>query len=160
MTAETPIFTFPLWPEGTPCPEEYLTILHRTRKEHPAARPREIAYRTAREISDEDIRSYSPLVLRLEELLTPESQQPDSVAPPDPVSSPPHYTSGPCCEHCGQPIECIVITEQMGFRLGNVVKYLWRMGKKGPPLEDLRKARWYLDREISSHSPDRKAPLE
>lgn len=80
MPNETPTSTFPLWPEGTPCPEEYLTILHRIRKEHPAARPREIAYRAAREISDEDIRSYSPLVLRFEELLTPESAQPDSVA--------------------------------------------------------------------------------
>ena len=68
----------------------------------------------------------------------------------DPVNHPSHYTDGPCCEHCGKPIECIVIVERMGFSLGNVVKYLWRMGKKGPPLVDLRKARWYLDREIAN----------
>lgn len=57
----------------------------------------------------------------------------------DPVNHPPHYNEGPCCEHCGKPIECIVVVEIMGFNLGNVVKYLWRMGKKGPPLEDLKK---------------------
>ena len=38
---------------------------------------------------------------------------------------------------------------QLGFHLGNVVKYLSRAGKKGNALEDLRKARWYLDREIA-----------
>lgn len=36
----------------------------------------------------------------------------------------------------------------LGFHLGNVVKYLARAGKKGPYLEDLRKARFYLDRKI------------
>ena len=37
----------------------------------------------------------------------------------------------------------------LGFALGNCVKYLSRAGKKGDRLEDLRKARWYLDREIA-----------
>jgi hypothetical protein len=37
----------------------------------------------------------------------------------------------------------------MSFCVGNAVKYLWRAGLKGPTLEDLRKARWYIDREIS-----------
>ena len=37
----------------------------------------------------------------------------------------------------------------LGFHIGNAVKYLARAGKKGDALEDLRKARWYLDREIS-----------
>jgi hypothetical protein len=38
----------------------------------------------------------------------------------------------------------------MGFNLGNVVKYLWRAGLKdrAPPLEDLRKAAFYLNDEI------------
>lgn len=66
----------------------------------------------------------------------------------DPVSHPPHYTSGPPCKHCGEPIECIDITTHENFNRGNAFKYLWRAGKKGPAIEDLRKARQYLDFEI------------
>ena len=63
--------------------------------------------------------------------------------------NPSHYTSGPECPHCREPIECITITEGRGFLEGNVIKYLWRwQGKNG--LEDLRKARWYLDRLIQT----------
>lgn len=40
----------------------------------------------------------------------------------------------------------------LGFSLGNAVKYIARAGKKGAALEDLQKARWYLDREIARHS--------
>lgn len=36
----------------------------------------------------------------------------------------------------------------LGFHLGNVVKYISRAGKKGDIEEDLKKARWYLDRKI------------
>jgi hypothetical protein len=36
----------------------------------------------------------------------------------------------------------------LGFNLGNVVKYISRAGKKGNKLEDLKKAQWYLEREI------------
>jgi len=60
----------------------------------------------------------------------------------DVVNHPSHYTSHP------SGIECIVITEHMSFNIGDAVKYVWRCGKKGPPIEDLKKARWYLDREI------------
>lgn len=61
----------------------------------------------------------------------------------DLVNRPPHYTAHP------SGIECIVITEHMGFCLGNVVKYIWRADLKGRALEDLYKARYYLDREIA-----------
>lgn len=61
---------------------------------------------------------------------------------PDPVNHPPHYTRHP------SGVECIQITEHMNFNLGNAVKYIWRAGEKGKPLEDLRKARWYVEREI------------
>lgn len=37
----------------------------------------------------------------------------------------------------------------LGFCLGNAVKYVSRAGKKGDLVEDLKKARWYLDREIA-----------
>jgi hypothetical protein len=61
----------------------------------------------------------------------------------DPVNHPQHYTAHP------SGIECIQITEHMNFNLGNAVKYIWRAGEKGDRMEDLRKARWYLDREIA-----------
>jgi hypothetical protein len=50
------------------------------------------------------------------------------------------------------PYEAIKVIEAwaLGFNLGNTVKYISRAGKKDPAkvLEDLQKARWYLDREI------------
>lgn len=67
----------------------------------------------------------------------------------DPITKPAHYNSGPSCVNCGETIECIVVTEPMSFCKGNVVKYLWRADHKGSSLEDLRKARWYLEREIN-----------
>lgn len=62
---------------------------------------------------------------------------------PDLVNNPPHYKSGG--------IECIDVLEALNlpFHLANVIKYLWRHRSKGHPLEDLRKARWYLDRYIT-----------
>lgn len=61
----------------------------------------------------------------------------------DLVNHPPHYTDHP------SGIECIQITEHMNFCLGNVIKYVWRAGRKGDPVQDLEKARFYLDREIA-----------
>ena len=48
------------------------------------------------------------------------------------------------------PYEAIKVIESwgLGFCLGNTLKYIARAGHKGDRLEDLRKARWYLDREI------------
>lgn len=59
----------------------------------------------------------------------------------DSVNHPKHYKSHP------SGVECIQITEHMNFNLGNVVKYLWRTDHKNG-LEDLKKAQWYLNREI------------
>lgn len=64
-------------------------------------------------------------------------------APVDPVNHPPHYTAHP------SGVECITITEHMNFCLGNAMKYIWRADEKGRGIEDLEKARWYLDREIA-----------
>ncbi len=65
-------------------------------------------------------------------------------APPaDMVNRPPHYTSHP------SGVECITITKHMNFCRGNAVKYIWRADEKGDVLENLRKARWYLDCEIA-----------
>ena len=64
----------------------------------------------------------------------------------DPISHPPHYTEHP------SGVECITVTEHMNFCVGNAVKYLWRAGLKGDAIEDLKKARWYIDREIARRS--------
>jgi hypothetical protein len=60
----------------------------------------------------------------------------------DNVNHPKHYTSHP------SGVECITIAEHMNFNRGNALKYLWRAGEKGDVLEDLRKARWYIEREM------------
>ena len=65
------------------------------------------------------------------------------VAPVDNVNHPKHYTQHP------SGVECIQITEHMGFCLGNAVKYIWRADLKGGGIEDLQKAKWYLEREIA-----------
>ncbi len=44
----------------------------------------------------------------------------------------------------------IIEAFKLGFCLGNVVKYVLRADGKGVPIEDLKKARWYLDREITN----------
>lgn len=61
---------------------------------------------------------------------------------PDPVNNPVHYTTGG--------IETIDFIEakKLNYNLGNVVKYITRADHKGNKLEDLRKAQWYLSREI------------
>jgi hypothetical protein len=61
----------------------------------------------------------------------------------DPVNSPKHYCSHP------SGVECIQITEHMSFCLGNAVKYIWRADEKNDAVEDLRKAKWYIEREIA-----------
>ena len=60
----------------------------------------------------------------------------------DNVEHPKHYTAHP------SGVECITITEHMGFNLGNALKYIWRADLKNDAIEDLRKAEWYIRREI------------
>jgi hypothetical protein len=64
----------------------------------------------------------------------------------DAVNNPPHYGGA------GNPYEAINVVEawSLNFNLGNVLKYIARAGKKGDALEDLKKARWYLEREIAN----------
>lgn len=68
----------------------------------------------------------------------------------DVVNRPPHYGNGQ--------IECIDYMKDnmapemfMGYLEGNTKKYLHRFRYKGKPVEDLRKARWYLDRLIQEY---------
>ena len=60
----------------------------------------------------------------------------------DPVNHPKHYTDHP------SGVECIQITEHMNFCLGNAVKYIWRADLKHDAIEDLKKAIFYINREI------------
>lgn len=68
----------------------------------------------------------------------------------DNVNHPKHYTSHP------SGIECIQVTEHYNFNIGNAIKYLWRNGLKDEDgkelrekqIEDLKKAAWYINREI------------
>lgn len=62
------------------------------------------------------------------------------------INHPSHYQ--------GQKFEVIDIIEDfdLGFKLGNAIKYILRAGRKGDVLEDLRKAMWYIEREISHRS--------
>ena len=62
----------------------------------------------------------------------------------DPINSPNHYTAHP------SGVECVEVAEHMNFCLGNAVKYIWRADlKHSDGIEDLRKARWYIEREIA-----------
>lgn len=62
------------------------------------------------------------------------------------IDHPAHYGGA------DSPYEAIKVIEAwtLGFNLGNAVKYISRAGKKGNLIEDLKKARWYLDREIAN----------
>lgn len=61
---------------------------------------------------------------------------------PERVNHPDHYNSHP------SGIECIDVVEHMTFNVGNAMKYLWRADHKGTSIEDLKKAAWYVAREI------------
>ena len=65
-----------------------------------------------------------------------------SVIKKEKVNHPDHYNEHP------SGVECIDIVEWMTFNLGNAVKYVWRAPYKGNQIEDLRKAAWYINREI------------
>jgi hypothetical protein len=67
----------------------------------------------------------------------------------DMVNSPPHYN-----ENSIECIEAIQAATGDGFEYhlqGTAIKYLWRFRYKGKPLEDLKKARWYLDKLIEEY---------
>jgi len=68
------------------------------------------------------------------------------ISPPDLVNRPPHYTDG------GIDTLKFIEAKDLNYRLGNVVKYISRTGKKvdSDPIQDLEKARFYLDREIEA----------
>lgn len=70
----------------------------------------------------------------------------------DPVNHPSHY------ESVVKGVECIDVVEQFNFNRGNAIKYIWRAGHKdkSKEIEDLRKAAWYINREIERLTRGRK----
>lgn len=72
-----------------------------------------------------------------------EAPPPIPSQPVDDISNPEYYRSN------GMEAIDMIEAFNLGYSLGNAVKYLIRAGKKGPAVDDLRKARWYIDREIS-----------
>jgi len=67
----------------------------------------------------------------------------------DMVRHPPHYNA-----HLSG-IECIEITKFYSFCVGNAVKYIWRHQEKGQPVEDLKKAIWYLEQQIELYESEK-----
>lgn len=66
------------------------------------------------------------------------------------VDHPDHYNEHP------SGVECIDVVEHMPFNIGNAVKYLWRCGLKLDAIEDLKKAVWYIEREINKREAEKK----
>lgn len=94
-------------------------------------------------IPDDKLHSYRETVRKTIEVEEARSDKTNN----DPVEHPSHYTYGS--------IECIdAIKSSMprdsfcGFLKGNVIKYVWRYNMKNNPVEDLRKAKWYLNKLI------------
>lgn len=67
----------------------------------------------------------------------------------DMVNHPRHYS-----DHGIEPIDYIE-SHNLNFNLGNVIKYVSRAPYKEAELEDLQKAKWYLEREINKHDKHR-----
>ena len=66
----------------------------------------------------------------------------------DMVNHPQHYVG-----HGIEPIEFIE-SHNLNFNLGSAVKYIARAPYKGKELEDLKKAKWFIEREIKKHEPN------
>lgn len=73
--------------------------------------------------------------------------------PNDKVNHPLHYNNHP------SGVECITVVEHMGFNVGNAIKYLWRADEKGNTLEDLKKAEFYVKREIARRTAQGRGDL-
>ena len=77
-----------------------------------------------------------------------------NVSEPESVNHPSHYNQGK--------FEVIEVIEDqgLGFHLGNAIKYICRAGKKDPnkTIEDLKKAKWYIERQIEILQPNPRRP--
>ena len=122
-------------------------------KKHPAAKPKDVAaalgvsianvYYVRRTMRSKDVVDLSAAGSPIKPKDVPQVTHYEfGNSNVDFVNHPPHYTTGG--------IETIDFIEakQLNYNLGNVVKYITRADHKGNRVEDLRKAKWYLEREI------------
>jgi hypothetical protein len=123
---------------------------------HPAAQPKQIAEALGvkleyvyvlRSVDKKKAKPEKTLVEMIKEAQDARKDLPITMIEPkpDPVNHPAHYKVGG--------IETIDFIEAkgLGYNLGNVIKYITRADHKSNTYEDLCKARWYLNREISKH---------
>lgn len=129
-------------PQGRPrkyCPDCAIKFCHKSKKEvEEEANMTTVDSKKTEDRQKEDSKKltvYAPTVEDKDKLY--------SNIEHDAVNHPSHYTRGK--------IEVIDFIEdqQFPYHLGNVIKYIARAGYKGDKLEDLKKARWYLDRYIN-----------
>lgn len=92
-------------------------------------------------------------VIDMANLLASSNLIDDDLPTVETVNHPPHYNSHP------SGVECIDVTEHMNFNCGNAVKYIWRCEEKGSHIEDLKKAQWYIEREIFRRKKQQDAQL-
>ena len=128
-------------------------------RKHPAAKPKDVAaalgvsvgnvYYTRKTMRGKDVvdlsAAGSPIKHRvLREDIPQVTHYEFGNSNVDLVNSPPHYKVG------GMETIDFIEAKQLNYNLGNVVKYITRADHKGNRVEDLKKAKWYLEREILS----------
>lgn len=119
------------WPKYCPeCLPKYSKVPKKKEEVEPGKNTEEIHIEVGKKLT-----VYTPTIKRADEQCIRIEH--------DAVNHPSHYTRGK--------IEVIDFIEdqQLPYHLGNVIKYIARAGYKGDKLEDLKKARWYLDRYIN-----------
>lgn len=94
------------------------------------------------EVSAEKLKSLADAIKELD-AWTEDTQKELDKKEADMVNHPPHYTAG------GMETINFIEAKGLDYHLGNVVKYITRAGKKADEMEDLKKARWYLERAIA-----------
>ena len=125
------------------------TVLWNAKKKAKAVKKTTLTLPKAKRVTHEmikgaiaSLKNEKPLIM---EYTPPKQEQIEMFEPtPDAVDHPAHYKVGG--------IETIDFIEakKLNYNVGNVIKYLTRADYKGNKLEDLRKAQWYLTREISA----------
>ena len=140
-------------PQGRPrkyCPDCAIKFCHKSKKEvEEEAKMTTVDSKETEERQKEDSKKTEEIHIEdssKETVQVPTAEHMDKMygnIKHDAVNHPSHYTRGK--------IEVIAFIEdqQLPYHLGNVIKYIARAGYKGDKLEDLKKARWYLDRYIN-----------
>lgn len=100
-------------------------------------------------VKSNPLRPHHFIIAEMDEMLGTFKEGDDAVF--DPVQHPEHYARGSL--ECIDWIEMeLTDREFLGYLKGNAMKYLWRYEDKGHPVQDLKKAKWYIDRLIQTIS--------